>query len=59
MIVSWVIGLLIFGYASIMMYRHIQNSKKGKCATCELKKSCSSNNGGCNTDLQMHLNKKS
>lgn len=51
MIVSWIIGILIFGYASIMMYRHIQNSKKSKCASCELKKRCASNTGACHTDM--------
>ncbi|MCA1042523.1 FeoB-associated Cys-rich membrane protein [Bacillus infantis] len=49
MIFSWIIGLLIFCYAGYMMYRHIKNSKKGKCAVCELKKSCSSVNAGCST----------
>jgi hypothetical protein len=33
----------IFGYASWTMIRYVQKSKKGKCATCSLQKSCVSN----------------
>lgn len=47
MILNWIIGIIIFGYASFMIYRHIQNSKKSKCAGCPLKKNCSSVDGHC------------
>ncbi|HET6873105.1 MAG TPA: FeoB-associated Cys-rich membrane protein [Sporolactobacillaceae bacterium] len=40
MIVSFVLGILIFGYAAWTLVRFIQKSKKGKCATCSLSKSC-------------------
>ncbi|WP_146551300.1 FeoB-associated Cys-rich membrane protein [Rummeliibacillus sp. SL167] len=40
MIANIVIGLLIFGYASWTIYRHVQKSKKGKCGSCELKSNC-------------------
>ncbi|MDN3018969.1 FeoB-associated Cys-rich membrane protein [Paenibacillus sp. BSR1-1] len=42
MFVNILIGLIIFGYAGWMMARHIKKSKQGKCAACEMNKSCSS-----------------
>lgn len=42
MIASVVIGVAIFGYASWTLVRFINKSKKGKCAACDLRKSCSS-----------------
>lgn len=42
MIASFVIGVAIFGYASWALVRFINKSKKGKCAACDLQKSCSS-----------------
>lgn len=44
MIASIVIGVAIFGYAAWALIRFINRSKQGKCAACELNKSCS---GGC------------
>lgn len=44
MIASIVIGIAIFGYAAWALVRFINKSKKGKCAACELQKSC---NSGC------------
>lgn len=42
MIASFVIGAAIFGYAAYALVRFINKSKKGKCAACDLRKSCSS-----------------
>lgn len=42
MVASIVIGAAIFGYAGWTLARFIKRSgKEGKCATCELRKSCS------------------
>lgn len=43
MLIDILIGAVIFGYALWTLIRFIKRSKKGKCATCELKSSCSSN----------------
>lgn len=40
MLVSILLGVLIFGYAGWTLYRFIQKSKKGKCATCSISKQC-------------------
>lgn len=40
MIINILIGVLIFGYAGWTMWKFINKSKQGKCAACELKKSC-------------------
>ncbi|TDK58353.1 FeoB-associated Cys-rich membrane protein [Bacillus salipaludis] len=45
MIASIVIGAVIFGYASFAVVKFINKSKKGKCAACELRKSCTSGCG--------------
>ncbi|MFD0829031.1 FeoB-associated Cys-rich membrane protein [Neobacillus sp. M.A.Huq-85] len=45
MIASIVIGVAIFGYASWALVKFINKSKKGKCAVCDLRKSCSSGCG--------------
>jgi len=45
MIASVIIGVAIFGYASFALVKFINKSKKGKCAACDLKKSCSSQCG--------------
>ncbi|MED1470306.1 MULTISPECIES: FeoB-associated Cys-rich membrane protein [Bacillus] len=45
MIASIVIGAAIFGYASFTVVKFINKSKKGKCAACELRKSCTSGCG--------------
>ncbi|MGG0656664.1 FeoB-associated Cys-rich membrane protein [Rummeliibacillus pycnus] len=42
MAASIIIGIVIFGYAGWTIYRHVQKSKEGKCAACELKKNCQS-----------------
>ncbi|MCA1061787.1 FeoB-associated Cys-rich membrane protein [Rossellomorea aquimaris] len=46
MIVSIVLGLLIFGYASWMVFAFFKKSRQGKCGTCALNKTCKS---GCAT----------
>ncbi|WP_286231182.1 FeoB-associated Cys-rich membrane protein [Neobacillus mesonae] len=45
MIASIIIGAAIFAYAAYAMVKFINKSKKGKCAACDLKNSCSSNCG--------------
>ncbi|MEQ2465078.1 MULTISPECIES: FeoB-associated Cys-rich membrane protein [Bacillaceae] len=40
MLISILLGFLIFSYASYGLYRHIQQSKKGRCAACSLQKAC-------------------
>lgn len=45
MIANLVIGAVIFGYASWALIRFINKSKKGKCAACDLQKSCKSDCG--------------
>ncbi|WP_248733934.1 DUF1068 domain-containing protein [Neobacillus rhizosphaerae] len=42
MIASVLIGVAIFGYAIWHFVKFINKSKKGKCAACDLKNSCSS-----------------
>lgn len=44
MVANILIGAAIFGYAGFALVRFINKSKKGKCAACEVNKSCS---GGC------------
>ncbi len=46
MILSIILGILIFGYGAFMFYKFIQKSRQGKCGTCALKKSCTT---GCST----------
>lgn len=41
MVASIIIGAAIFGYAAYAMVKFINKSKKGKCAACDLNKSCS------------------
>ena len=41
MIVSVILGALIFGYAAYTLVRFVKKSKMGKCATCSLSQSCS------------------
>nr|WP_251554906.1 FeoB-associated Cys-rich membrane protein [Neobacillus muris] len=41
MISSIIIGIAVFGYASWALVKFIQKSKQGKCAACEINKSCS------------------
>lgn len=43
LLINILIGSIIFGYAGITLYRSIKKQKKGKCASCSLQKSCSSN----------------
>lgn len=40
MILSLILGVLIFGYAGWTMYRHVKRSRKGKCAACSLNETC-------------------
>jgi hypothetical protein len=51
MIASILIGSAIFGYAAWAMVKFINKSKKGKCAACDIKDSCSS--GGCGIPTEM------
>ncbi|TGA96177.1 FeoB-associated Cys-rich membrane protein [Sporolactobacillus shoreae] len=46
-IVSTVLGLLIFGYAAWMMVKFFQTSRKGKCAACAIKESCGQSDCRC------------
>ncbi|MDF2854589.1 MAG: virus attachment p12 family protein [Neobacillus sp.] len=46
MIANIIIGAAIFGYATWALVKFINRSKKGKCAACELEKSCSTNQCG-------------
>ncbi len=41
MIVSFIIGALIFGYAGWALYRYVQKTKEGKCIGCSTQESCS------------------
>ncbi|MGE7687792.1 FeoB-associated Cys-rich membrane protein [Lysinibacillus sp. NPDC097214] len=43
LLINILIGSIIFGYAGITLYKSIKKQKKGKCASCSLQKSCSSN----------------
>jgi hypothetical protein len=40
MVISMILGLLIFGYAAWTMIRHVKRSRKGKCAACSLNETC-------------------
>lgn len=42
MLVNILLGSMIFGYAVYMFYRHVQKSKRGKCAACSIKDTCNS-----------------
>ncbi|WP_077701899.1 FeoB-associated Cys-rich membrane protein [Virgibacillus dokdonensis] len=55
MIVNIFLGLIIFGYAGWMMFRHIKKSKQGKCAACPLNKSCS---GSCSETESTSMTEK-
>lgn len=43
MLANIILGTAIFGYATYALIKFINKSKKGKCAACELEKTCSSN----------------
>ncbi|MFT8320725.1 MAG: FeoB-associated Cys-rich membrane protein [Bacillus sp. (in: firmicutes)] len=40
MFINVLIGGLIFLYAGFALYRFVQKSKQGKCASCSISKSC-------------------
>ncbi|SDN35673.1 radical SAM additional 4Fe4S-binding SPASM domain-containing protein [Fictibacillus solisalsi] len=42
MLLSILLGILIFGYAGFTIFRFVKKSKQGKCATCSMKKGCQS-----------------
>ncbi|MBY0123113.1 FeoB-associated Cys-rich membrane protein [Bacillus sp. S/N-304-OC-R1] len=42
MVINILIGLIIFGYAGWTLFKFINKSKQGKCASCAIKKSCKS-----------------
>ncbi|MBS4196208.1 FeoB-associated Cys-rich membrane protein [Lederbergia citri] len=52
MIISILLGVLIFGYAIFTIYRFVKRSKMGKCAGCELSKHCP---GACSTSSQLNV----
>ncbi|WP_260448672.1 FeoB-associated Cys-rich membrane protein [Listeria grandensis] len=39
-IVNFLIGGLIFGYATYTLIRYLHKSKEGKCGGCDLEKTC-------------------
>ena len=43
MVVSIILGTIIFGYAIWALVRSLRLSKQGKCAGCAIKNRCSSN----------------
>lgn len=47
MIANIVIGTIIFGYAGWAFIRHINKSKKGKCASCKEESTHTTNNSCC------------
>ncbi|SDZ51989.1 Virus attachment protein p12 family protein [Evansella caseinilytica] len=52
MIFSWIAGIIIFAYAGYALYRHVQQSKEGKCAKCEMNKNCHSVDSGCCSGIE-------
>lgn len=45
MVISIILGLLVFGYGGYWIYKSVKNAKSGKCtgcSTCEFSKDCSS-----------------
>jgi len=48
MVISIILGVIIFGYAFWALYSSIKKSKKGVCASCEIADHCHSN---CNSSL--------
>lgn len=40
MVASIAIGVIIFGYAGWTRYSYFRKTRKGKCASCSLAKSC-------------------
>ncbi|MDA1476913.1 FeoB-associated Cys-rich membrane protein [Bacillus changyiensis] len=42
MLFNIAIGTLIFGYAAWTLFKLVKRSRKGKCAACELRRSCQS-----------------
>lgn len=36
------IGLAVFGYAAYSLYRYTRKARTGKCATCDIKPTCTS-----------------
>ncbi|GIN62812.1 hydrolase [Robertmurraya siralis] len=42
MMVNFIIGGFIFGYAFWALWKFINRAKRGKCASCEIKETCSS-----------------
>ncbi|WP_147533096.1 FeoB-associated Cys-rich membrane protein [Bacillus marasmi] len=50
MLVNFLIGGAIFGYAAWALVRFINKSKQGKCAACDIQKTCSSQSN-CQTSV--------
>lgn len=54
MVINILLGALIFGYAGWTLFRFVQKSKKGKCATCELKNVCHTPCDTVKSDVHIH-----
>ncbi|MFB7642608.1 FeoB-associated Cys-rich membrane protein [Peribacillus butanolivorans] len=52
MLVSFILGALIFGYAVFTLYRFVKRSKMGKCAGCSISDKCASACSGSSTKEQ-------
>lgn len=39
-LISVILGILIFGYAAWSICNFVKKSRQGKCAACSLKKTC-------------------
>ncbi|CAN7143988.1 FeoB-associated Cys-rich membrane protein [Rossellomorea sp. LjRoot5] len=55
MIFSIIIGLLIFGYATWMVFSFFKKSRQGKCGTCALNKTCKSGCGAVSRDQRQSV----
>ncbi|KKB74030.1 MULTISPECIES: FeoB-associated Cys-rich membrane protein [Bacillus] len=42
MLFNITVGTLIFGYAAWTLFKFVKRSRKGKCAACELNRTCQS-----------------
>jgi radical SAM protein with 4Fe4S-binding SPASM domain len=45
MLLNFIIGAAIFGYAAYALLRFFKKAKEGKCAGCDVKSSCQSSCG--------------
>ncbi|WP_442601272.1 FeoB-associated Cys-rich membrane protein [Paenibacillus sp. KN14-4R] len=56
MTASIIIGAVIFGYAAWTLIQFYKKSKKGKCASCSISKTCQS---GCSIEVNPNQSKGS